>query len=188
MSVRRGPLYSLAYPMRTGIPARKATRAEPNEFLKSTIWVNFSFLKAPAVAKGQAVFGRNQRSFSLEGESTCCTTGFARKVISADSKCRRMARRAGVQRIESPIGEGSHTKIFCSCMFCRKRTPMYLGCGLSSPLHYIKRQCHKLENSSKSKRNQNGVFLSNGIYQKPYTYQQTKKHKNLYHTGYHSHY
>jgi hypothetical protein len=48
----------------------------------------------------------------VPGDNICRTTGFARNEILDDLKRSRIARRAGVQRIASPIGEGSQTRMF----------------------------------------------------------------------------
>jgi len=47
----------------------------------------------------------------LFGDKTPRTTPVAKNEILQLLKCLRMARKAGVQRTASPIGEGSHTKI-----------------------------------------------------------------------------
>ena len=70
----------------------------------------------------------------------------AKKEILEDLKCWRIARKAGVQRTASPIGEGSQTNI--SYLVSRI---LYLALrdifrpSLFSPMHHVEGQCHQLK-------------------------------------------
>jgi hypothetical protein len=47
----------------------------------------------------------------LQGERICRTTELPKKVIFDEANLLRMARKAGVHKIASPIGEGSQTRM-----------------------------------------------------------------------------
>src|SRR3989339_1741101 len=94
-----------------GIWARKHANAEAKEFLKSTACVNFCGRSIFVVVKGLSPFCSSQSSQKLFGDRIFLTTGFARKVMLVSLKYSRSARKAGVQRTASPIGDGSQTKI-----------------------------------------------------------------------------
>jgi len=103
--------------MRDGILTKKTANAEANEFLKRIACVNLCTLSCLASVKGLLLFCSNHSSLRLHGDRVWQTTGLAKNVILPDSKYLRMARKAGVQRIASPMGEGSQTNIL-SVGFC----------------------------------------------------------------------
>ena len=88
--------------------------AEAKEFLKRIACVNRYPLSFFAVDNGFSSVCVNHSSLKVHGDKTWRTTGFAKNRILPESKCLRMARRAGVQRMASPMGEGSQTKMFAS--------------------------------------------------------------------------
>ena len=64
-----------------------------------------------AIENGLLPFCSSHLSLKLHGDKTRRTTPLAKNVMLQDLKYLRMARKAGVQRMASPIGEGSQTKI-----------------------------------------------------------------------------
>jgi len=99
----------------------EAVNAEANEFLKRIACVNLCSLSIFAIANGFSFLCSSHLSLKLFGDKTPRTTPLAKNEISQLLKCLRMARRAGVQRTASPIGEGSQTRIssFVVCDFWR---------------------------------------------------------------------
>jgi hypothetical protein len=68
-------------------------------------------LSIRAVANTPPLSGSSHESVKPQGEKTWRTTELAKKVIFAESNRLRTARKAGVHKIASPIGEGSQTKM-----------------------------------------------------------------------------
>jgi hypothetical protein len=105
--------------MRTGIPASQHVNAEPNEFLNIITCVKLCFFSIRAAVNTPLLFCSSQASVKPQGEKTCRTAELPKNVIFAESNRFRMARRAGVHKIASPIGEGSQTRMlsFASDIF-----------------------------------------------------------------------
>ena len=102
--------------MRHGILAKKTANAEANEFLRRIAYVNLCSLSFFAIVNGLFSFSSNHLSLKLHGDRTLRTTSVAKKVILQVLKCLRIALNAGVQRMASPIGEGSQTRILSSVL------------------------------------------------------------------------
>ena len=83
--------------------------------------MNLCFLSFFAIENGLLSFSSSHLSLKLLGDKTLRTTSVAKKVILHVLNCLRMALKAGVQRMASPIGEGSQMSISSSviCDFRR---------------------------------------------------------------------